>query len=157
MLFNLAPLETRRDLAMLGLIHRTVLGKGPKHFQQFFVLQKQQARPNTRLEGRRQAHGRQLKDLRFGTHLNCARRSALGLTAVYNLLPASAVQHKTVKDFQKELQELVKQRAREGCEDWPQTFSPRVPLHRQPLKQLRTEAHGTESKRKYLPAPRGLC
>ena len=27
--FNLAPLETRRDMAMLGLIHLTVLGCGP--------------------------------------------------------------------------------------------------------------------------------
>lgn len=27
--WNLAPLSTRRDVAMLGLVHRTVLGKGP--------------------------------------------------------------------------------------------------------------------------------
>ena len=27
--FRLAPLSARRDMAMLGLIHRTVLGKGP--------------------------------------------------------------------------------------------------------------------------------
>ena len=33
--FNLAPLSTRRDIAMLGLIHRTVLRKGPEQFQQF--------------------------------------------------------------------------------------------------------------------------
>ena len=30
--FNLAPLETRRDIAKLGLIHRSVLGGGPRHF-----------------------------------------------------------------------------------------------------------------------------
>ena len=27
--YHLAPLQTRRDIAMLGLIHRTVLGLGP--------------------------------------------------------------------------------------------------------------------------------
>ena len=27
--FNLAPLASRRDMAMLGMIHRTVLRKGP--------------------------------------------------------------------------------------------------------------------------------
>ena len=27
--FHLAPLTSRRDMAMLGLIHRTVLGMGP--------------------------------------------------------------------------------------------------------------------------------
>ena len=34
--FNLAPLRCRRDIAMLGLIHRTTLGQGPPHFQQWF-------------------------------------------------------------------------------------------------------------------------
>ena len=33
--FNLAPLGIRRDIAQLGLIHRTVLKKGPPHFKQF--------------------------------------------------------------------------------------------------------------------------
>ena len=36
MVFNLAPLAARRDMAMLGLIHRTVLGKGPEQFRNFF-------------------------------------------------------------------------------------------------------------------------
>ena len=35
---NLAPLACRRDIAMLGVIHRCVLGKGPPHFQDFFKL-----------------------------------------------------------------------------------------------------------------------
>ena len=34
--FNLAPLESRRDIAMLGVIHRCGLGKGPEHFKAFF-------------------------------------------------------------------------------------------------------------------------
>ena len=34
--FNLAPLETRRDIAKLGLIHRSVLGGGPRHFANSF-------------------------------------------------------------------------------------------------------------------------
>ena len=38
MIFNLAPLETRRDVAILGLIHRTVLGCGPRHFASMFRL-----------------------------------------------------------------------------------------------------------------------
>ena len=35
--FNLAPPETRRDIAMLGLIHRSVLGGGPRHFASMFL------------------------------------------------------------------------------------------------------------------------
>ena len=39
--FNLAPLATRRDFAMLGVIYRTALGRGgPRHFREHF--QKQQ-------------------------------------------------------------------------------------------------------------------
>ena len=35
--FNLAPLATRRDIAMLGLVHRAVLRKGPPQFWEFFT------------------------------------------------------------------------------------------------------------------------
>ena len=34
--FHLAPLATRRDIAMLGLIHRAILCKGPSQFNAFF-------------------------------------------------------------------------------------------------------------------------
>ena len=134
MVFNLAPLATRRDVAMLGLIHRTVLGKGPQQFQEFFALETTQ-RPaaKTRLARRREAHGKQLKDYRQNTHLNVIRRSALGLVAVYNLLPPRVVQLRDVKDFQRALQAVLKERAQEGCEDWPNSFSPRVSLYNHPL------------------------
>ena len=33
--YNLAPLQTRRDIAMLGVIHRSVLGVGPPHLDRF--------------------------------------------------------------------------------------------------------------------------
>ena len=41
---NLAPLATRRDIALLGLIHRTVLGHGPAHFSDFFQVDNGMAR-----------------------------------------------------------------------------------------------------------------
>ena len=34
--FRFAPLCLRRDIAMLGVIHRCVLGRGPPHFRRFF-------------------------------------------------------------------------------------------------------------------------
>ena len=69
MVFNLAPLSARRDIAMLGVIHRTVLGKGPEHFKQFFfATAKTQSTHWTRQATRR--HGRQLEDPRKGFSLN---------------------------------------------------------------------------------------
>ena len=117
MVFNLAPLETRRDVAMLGLIHRSVLGKGPKQFGEFFKLSARRGSHLTRLEQKKREHSRQLQDWRSKTHLNVVRRSALGLTAVYNLLPPALVKLENVRDFQRGLQELVKERATAGCED----------------------------------------
>ena len=36
--FNLAPLHARRCIAILGLMHRTVLGGGAPPFKQWFIL-----------------------------------------------------------------------------------------------------------------------
>ena len=36
--FRLAPLRVSRDIAMLGVIHRTVLGRGPCFFKVRFQL-----------------------------------------------------------------------------------------------------------------------
>ena len=33
--FHLAPLSTRRDISMLGMVHRAALGKGPSQLHQF--------------------------------------------------------------------------------------------------------------------------
>jgi hypothetical protein len=46
--FNLAPLATRRDIAMLGLIQRTVLNKGPPHFREHFKEGSQPLSPSCR-------------------------------------------------------------------------------------------------------------
>ena len=54
--FNLAPLTCMRDMAMLGLIHRGTLAKGPNHCKEVFKRSTAQHR-NTRgrQQGARQA------------------------------------------------------------------------------------------------------
>ena len=133
MVFNLAPLAALRDVAMLGLLHRTVLGKSPPHFRRFFRLAAtKQTAHHTRQSAKR--HPRQLQETRQGAFQELLRRSALGLVSVYNLLPAEVVLTDTVADFQAQLQALLKKRATAGCEDWAKTLSPRVPLWRHPLR-----------------------
>jgi len=117
--FNLAPLAARRDIAMLGLIHRTMLGKGPLHFKDLFARGS-----NGRLVDPRQSIGGEL-----------VKRSALGLVAIYNLLPERCTRLKSVNMFQKELQTILKEFAIEGGFDWADTFSPRVALNKHPLKK----------------------
>ena len=110
---------------MLGLIHRTVLGKGPPHFKKFFMLQSASG----------QRHRFNLADVRkTKSTKQLLTRSALGLIAVYNMLPEAVFNGSSVKDFQRSLQELVKQRASAECEDWADTFSPRLTLQSHPLR-----------------------
>ena len=73
--FNLAPLQCRRDMAMLGLLHRTALGKGPDHFQKFFHLSSADRRCTRSWTGR---HNRQLVDIRNRHFFEVERRRALG-------------------------------------------------------------------------------
>merc|ERR1712139_451089 len=106
MAFNLAPLATRRDMAMLGVVHRAALRKGPVHFWRFFQVAEDKTHTHwTRAAKRR--HSRHLKEPRQGRFLEVLRRSALGLVAVYNALPNDTVKETTVKDFQAKLRKLV--------------------------------------------------
>ena len=129
--FNLAPLQCRRDMAMLGMLHRTALGKGPDHFQHFFQASIAD-RHFTRSGSCR--HNRQLVDIKDRHFLEIERRSALGLIWVYNRLPAEIVYYDTVKGFQTALQKLLIERLISGCDDWKGIYSPRIRAYAHPLR-----------------------
>ena len=131
--WNLAPLSTRRDIALLGLVHRTVLGKGPKHFGRFFQ-RKAPAQPSFWTRAAERRHDKQLEEVVYPNCPELLRGSALGLVRVYNWLPADTVRATTVKEFQFNLQNLVRERARSNCKDWVRTFSPRLPWWNHPLR-----------------------
>ena len=117
--FHLAPLSTRRDIAMLGLIHRTALGNGPPQFQEHF---------------RKHDHALTLHDPCTGSRSPLIKRSELGLVAIYNLLPHSFRAMRSVPAFQKSLQDMVTQYATSGHPQWSEVFSPRIPLTSHPLR-----------------------
>ena len=121
--FKLAPLSTRRDIAMLGLVQRTVLGKGPPHFRKWFFCDERVAAYNTRLQEK--SHSKQLHNFLDGSHTELLKRSALGLPKVYNRLPEKVVQLQTTKDFQKALQHLVLEELERGGQHWETLLSPR--------------------------------
>ena len=116
--FHLAPLSTRRDIAMLGLIHRTAMGKGPPQFQDCF---------------RKASDGRSLLDPRRDSTSPLIKRSALGLVAVYNMLPPRLLSARSVSAFQRSLQECVIKFAASGYPQWSEVLSPRLPLVTHPL------------------------
>ena len=118
--FHLAPLSVRRDIAMLGLIHRTVLGKGPALFAQHF-----------KCRGSRSVH-----DPRIDSKALLVHRSAFGLVAIYNMLPPSVVETRSVSLFQLNLQSLVCKAAQTGHPKWQDMLSPRLALEAHPLVSL---------------------
>ena len=112
---------------MLGVIHRTVLGKGPEHFKEFFAFEATPSISTTRRGQRR--HNMQLKDFRQAIFTEQFRRSALGLVSIYNRLPQSIVDAPSVSVFQSSLQSMLKDFAVSSIESWQGPFSPRVPLY----------------------------
>ena len=137
--FRLAPLSSRRDMAMLGLIHRAVLGGGPAHFRQFFKIDTGES---ARREGR---HRLQLIEYSEGhwsdfvlpnsRPADYIKHSLLGLVTIYNRLPPWVVESSSsVSQFQRALQSLLTNAAGTRTPDWENTFSPRVPWHRHPLQ-----------------------
>ena len=130
--FRLAPLRTRRDIAILGVIHRAVLRQGPVELQEFFqVSLAGPRRENLRSSERR--HCRTVSTLCDGLFQGYCQRSALAMPLVYNLLPESIVLAPSVKSFQSSLQKLLFSHAQSLLEDWSSLFSVRLAMNQHPL------------------------
>ena len=107
--FCLAPLSMRRDIALLGLLHRAAIGEG--QFREYFKRQ-----PGSLL----------LTDILENKQPSISMsRSIWGLVRVYNNL-GGTLQCATVKDFQKHLQDRTKRVVQKQLwPDWGNLFSPR--------------------------------
>ena len=87
--FNMALLCVRRDISILGVIHRAALRKGPPELLKFFRREECHSyRRSVRFSHR---HSRCLIEWAAGSNLEIMRRSALGMIRVYNLLPEELV------------------------------------------------------------------
>ena len=128
--FNLAPLSLRRDIAMLGLIHRTVLGQGPEHFKQWFYREDVANRTTLRFK----RHRLRLHEYVTGQQLAFVKRSALGLVSIYNMLPTEIVEANSVSSVQRLLQDLAKDCASRSHPLWDSIYSTRHKLHTHPIR-----------------------
>ena len=131
--FKLAPLSSRRDIAMLAIIHRNVIGMGPGQFDKYFVAN-DSSRGSKRLNERR--HNKQLISLRTGNYLEMFKKSLCGAIDIYNLLPQYVVEASTVSIFQHRLQELLKTQIACTTSDWEVLYSPRNTIWNNHLKRL---------------------
>ena len=119
--YRLAPLASRRDMAMLGFLHRVVLGDVPDQLRELFPRQPPPTHdPTTRLSVRR--HSCQLVEPAFRTDV--LKRSIFGLVVIYNLLPSKVVASKSIKLFQRMLQGALRRAAAANIPDWSFLFAP---------------------------------
>ncbi len=114
--FNSAPLEARRNIAMLGVLHRVALGEAPGALSD--MCPQNSVSPSTRTtRTQRGLHNKQFFDS-SQTSADLMRPSVFGSIAVYNALPQFVVDAATVKLFQCQLQNAVKLQARIGLFFW---------------------------------------
>ena len=118
--FNLAPLVVRRDIAMLGVIHKCVLGITHKSLCDLFPLAPTGHRFPTSFAST--LHNKQLLDRCDGSQTEVLQRSIFGLVRVYNLLPQVIIDLSCVKSFQGALTEMVRIRCRDAAVGWQFTF-----------------------------------
>ena len=135
---NLAPLHMRRDIAMLGVIHRAILGRGPSHFNKFF--KRDHSVCSRHSLGIVEYSNGDVTDFMYPSSAGPAeyiQRSALGLCKIYNMLPAAIVDTcATVPAFQGKLQDLAKECCAGGFQNWQHLFCARHPWHRHPLRNI---------------------
>ena len=120
--FNLAPLQLRRDIGMLGVLWKVAHGRAhPELCTLFPKCAVPRRGPRTRTDHRR--HDLKLVDFCDGTQLQQFARSLFGLVRVWNLLPAQFVECSSASAFQSKLTNATKCACRDGVEGWQCMFS----------------------------------
>ena len=121
--YNFAPPKLRRNIGILGLLHKRVLGKAHPIFQRLLPFHRDvfgSLRPGE--------HDKQL----YGHILDVERqhslhdRSIFASVYVYNALPQHAVECKDVPSFQCVLTQMVRESCKNGDSAWHNMFQVRL-------------------------------
>ena len=123
--YRLAPLCSRRDMGMLGALHKLNLGNAPAQLEALFpvmgvVTENFQLQ---RLRGWRSRHSKQLYTAASFESTDLMKRSLFGLVHCYNQLPQCIVDSASVKQLQQRLQRALLRLAELGVPDWQALFS----------------------------------
>ena len=98
---NLLSLRVRRQIAILGIIKRAQLRRGPPQFWTWFVNDTFNGYDST------VKHNRPIKPILHHQSPKYVKRSIFGMIQIYNWLPQYIIDCNSVKDFQSELQRII--------------------------------------------------
>ena len=122
--YNFAPPVLRRDIGILGLLHKRVLGKAHPVFQELLPFH------NDVFGSLREGVGEHTKQL-YGRELEVHKQFALYDRSIfvmvykYNKLPQEVVDTKDVSTFQKMLTNMARRCCENGDENWQLLFHSR--------------------------------
>ena len=124
-LYRLAPLPCRRDIAMLGVLHKISLGLAPSQLAALFLVVGTIWEPflARNLRGWMPLHNRQLGTPATPMSSEIMKRSLFGTCRCYNRLPQALVDVGSVKLFQRNLQIGLRKFAQSGSREWHNLFS----------------------------------
>ena len=127
--YRLAPLESRRDMAMLGALHKITLGIAPAQLMALFppIPAPVTGTAARTLDRQRLRHWRPPHDCQLHTdaHFQSSDvllRSLFGLVKCYNRLPQQVIAAKSVEEFQRLLQNGLRKGASSGLTEWQHLF-----------------------------------
>ena len=117
---NFAPPSLRRNIGILGLLQKRVLGKAHPIFQELLPYHR-----DVFGSLRQNEHSKQLycHTLDVNGQYMLHRRSIFGMVSVYNRLPQSFVDCHTVSCFQKQLTMKARAACEHGDPNWKSLFS----------------------------------
>ena len=121
--FNFAPTPLRRTIGILGLLHKRVLGQCHCSFEKLLPWYSQRFDTS-----RGSGHDKQLYGhwLEASQHRALYGRSIFSMVDIYNNLPQSVVDAKSVSSFQHLLTDIVKERCRQQIPQWEFSFCRRT-------------------------------
>ena len=121
--FNFAPPSLRRNIGVLGLLHKRVLGKCHPSFELLLPWYTERFP-----EGRGHGHNKQLYGhwVEISAHQALYARSIFAVTDVYNNLPQHVVDATGVDTFQSYLTQIARTRCQQGDDAWSSSFCRRA-------------------------------
>ena len=123
---NFAPSSLRRNIAILGLLHKRVLGLCHRSFDVLLPWYSQRFETARGFGHNKQLYGHWVE---ADKHPALFDRSIFLMVDIYNNLPQYVVDASTVSNFQSFLTEMARKRCQLGNASWAKSFSRLNGLH----------------------------